>query len=435
MVIKSLYFTFGNMISLVIGTQWGDEGKGKIVDLLAQNVDFAVRYHGGNNAGHTVIVGGKKYTFHLIPSGILHKRTVGVIGNGVVVDLEALKHEIDMTEKSGVSLKNKLLVSTRSHLIMPYHKKLEEVYEKARGSGKLDTTRRGIGPVYADKVSYNGIRIYDLLRWDDFVEKFTFQAGVKNKIFEAFDIEPVDVKKTLEHLKELREMVTPYAADTYEVLQKAVADKKNILLEGAQGVMLDNDWSLYPYTTASNTVTGAAHVGSGIHPSYIEKVYGVLKAYTTRVGGRPIPTEFDGELAEKLRQDGGEFGATTGRPRAIGWLDLEQVRFAVEINGITDLVITKIDVLTGMSEIKVGLGYKIKDRQVSYSSIGLADVPDIKPVYKTFPGWSEDVSKIREFDELPENCQKYLKFIEDFLKVPIKIVSNGPDRDSNIYIK
>lgn len=426
--------TFVSMISLVIGTQWGDEGKGKIVDLLASRADYVVRFHGGNNAGHTVITTGKIYTFHLIPAGILHKKVVGVIGNGVVVDLEVLEQEIAMLKKNGIGLRNRLLISERSHLIMPYHKGVEEIYERARGKESLGTTRRGIGPVYADKVSYNGIRLFELLNWKNFVESFTFQAQVKNKMLKAFGIRQISIKNELERFKKLRKSVAPYVTDTFSVLQKAIENKKNILLEGAQGIMLDNDWSLYPYTTASNSVVGAVNIGTGIHPSSINKVFGVLKAYNTRVGGRPVPTEFNGKIADLLRKKGAEFGATTGRPRAIGWLDLEEVKFACKINKVTDLVITKADILSGLSEIRLCLGYQLNGKKVSYSSCGLSDVPRIKPVYKTFEGWKEDLNgKMKKFSDLPKSCQKYINFIEDFLGIPIKIVSTGPDRKSNIY--
>src|SRR3989344_7265397 len=285
------------MINLVIGSQWGDEGKGKLVDLLGKNADYAVRFHGGNNAGHTVIVDGKKYPFHLIPSAILNKNIVGVIANGVIVDPAVLIVEIDLVEKDGMSLKNKLVISDRCHLIMPYHKALDEAYENARGKNKLGTTRRGIGPTFADKVSYNGLRMYELLDWKGFVYKFTFQAKIKNKILKLFGVKPISVKDELVKLAEHRKTILPYVREVYPVLQKAQNDNKKILLEGAHGVMLDIDWSPYPYSTGSNIIRGAINTGAGLPVSRINRSWAVVKAYLSRVGGGPLPSEFFGKTA------------------------------------------------------------------------------------------------------------------------------------------
>ncbi len=421
------------MINLVIGSQWGDEGKGKLVDLLGEKSDYAVRFHGGNNAGHTVVIGSKRYPFHLLPSSILRKNVVGVIANGVIIDPEVLIQEIDNVEKDGYSLKNKLVISTRCHLIMPYHKALDEAYENARGKNKLGTTKRGIGPTYADKVSYNGIRVYELLHWELFVEKFKFQAEIKNKILKLFGVAPVNIKKSLEQYKKYRSRLLPFFKDSFLVLNKAVKEKKNILLEGAHGVMLDNDFSPYPFATGSNVVTGAANTGSGIPVSKIDNVWGVVKAYTSRVGGGPLPTELFDKNAEEIRERGHEYGTTTGRPRRIGWLDLEAVKFTCEVCGINKIAITKIDILSGLKQIKVAVGYKYKGKSIFYSSCGYKELAELKPVYKTLAGWKEDITKIRDFKKLPKNCQKYVKFIEDFLKVKVKIVSVGPEREENIY--
>lgn len=422
------------MVSAVIGTQWGDEGKGKIVDLLSQNADYVVRFHGGNNAGHTVIVEGKKYPFHLIPSGILHPKAVGVIANGVVLDLEVLVSEIKMLEVGGMKLKNKLFISNRCHLIMPYHKALDLAYENARGKNKLGTTGRGIGPTLADKVSYSGIRIYELMEWKLFVEKFTFQTKIKNKILKTFDVKPINIKKELQKISELRKIILPFVSDTYQLVQNAIMDNKKILMEGAHGVMLDVDFSPYPFSTGSNVITGAVNTGAGIPPQKIGKVVGVVKTYTSRVGGGPLPTEIHGRLADTIREKGGEYGTTTGRPRRVGWLDLEAVKFACQVSGVTEIAITKIDILSGFKEIKVCVGYKLNGKPISYSSCGYNELSTLTPVYKTLLGWKEDITKTRNCKDLPKNCQKYIKFIEKFLGVKISIISVGPQREEYIKI-
>jgi len=299
------------MIQVVVGAQWGDEGKGKLVDILAKTSHFTVRFHGVNNAGHTVVVKGKKYPFHLIPSGILNSNTKGVIANGTIIDPEVLIGEITNLEKEGIKLKNKLFISPRCHLIMPYHKALDEAYENARGKNKLGTTRRGIGPTFADKVSYNGIRIYELLDWKAFVEKFTFQAEIKNKILKLFGVEPINIQKELQTYKKYRIILEPYVKDTYLLLEKAIKEKKNILCEGAHGVMLDIDWSAYPFSTGSNVVAGAVNAGAGIPPSKIDEVWAVVKAYLSRVGGGPLPSELHDKTADMIREKGHEYGTTT----------------------------------------------------------------------------------------------------------------------------
>ena len=419
-------------VSVVIGTQWGDEGKGKIVDLLAENKDFVVRFHGGNNAGHTIIVDNKKYAFHLIPAGILHPKTIGVIANGVIIDPEVLVSEIKMLQTDGIKLNRKLFISDRCHLVLPYHTALDLAYENARGKNKLGTTGRGMGPTYADKVSYNGIRIYELKDWDLFTEKFTFQAKIKNEILKTFKVSPVDIKKELKKLSELRKDILPYVADTYELMSKAIKEKKNILMEGAHGIMLDIDFSPYPFSTGSNVITGSINTGSGIPIQKISDVIGIVKAYTSRVGGGPLPTEIIDKLATEIREKGGEFGTTTGRPRRIGWLDLEAVKFACEISGVSQLVITKIDILSGLKEIKVCIDYKLNGKPISYSGCGYKELEEITPIYKTFSGWDEDITNVKKFKDLPKNCQVYLQFIEDFLGIPIKLISTGPKREEYI---
>lgn len=421
------------MINLVIGSQWGDEGKGKIVDLLGKEADFVVRFHGGNNAGHTVIFNNKKYPFHLIPSAIFNKKAVGIIANGVIVDPKVLIDEIELVEKEGVNLKNKLIISERCHLIMPYHKALDEAYENARGKNKLGTTKRGIGPTFADKVSYNGIRIYDLINWHSFVEKFNFQVKIKNKILKLFGVAPINIKKSIEEYKKIRERLLPYVKDTIEILHQAIVKKKNILFEGAHGVMLDVDFSPYPFSTGSNVITGAVNSGSGIPANKINNVWAVVKAYLSRVGSGPLPTELFGKLADEIRKKGFEYGTTTGRPRRIGWLDLEAVKYAINLSGANKIALTKIDILSGLKEIKVCVGYEYQGKRISMSSCGYLELAKLKPIYKTFPGWKEDISKVRNFDKLPKNCQQYVEFIENFLGTKVKIISVGPEKEATIF--
>ncbi len=423
-----------NKVSVIVGTQWGDEGKGRIVDLLSETADFAVRFNGGNNAGHTIVVNGKKYPFSLIPSGILQPKTVGIIANGVVVDLDILVAEIKMLQNDGISLKNKLFISDRCHIILPYHKALDEAYENARGKEKLGTTKKGIGPVFADKVSYNGIRIYELVRWNLFIEKFTFQAKIKNKILKTFDVAEINIKQELKKFEILRKIILPYVADTFQLLQDGLNKNKNILLEGAQAVLLDLDFSAYPFTTASNVVAGTVNSGAGIPVQKIGDVLGVVKAYTSKVGSGPFPSELIGKLADEIREKGKEYGTVTGRPRRVGWLDLESVKFACIVSGVTKIVITKIDILSGQKEIKVCTGYKYKGKTIPYSSCGYEELFNLTPVYKTLPGWSQEIAGITKLKDLPKNCQNYIKFIEKFLEIPISIVSTGPSREEYIIL-
>ena len=421
------------MVSLVIGSQWGDEGKGKIIDVLAEKSDYIVRYHGGNNAGHTVIANGKKYPFHLMPSGILHPKTIGIIANGTVLDLDVLISEIDILEKDGYKLKGKLLISDKCHIVLPYHKALDEAYENARGANKLGTTKRGISQTYADKVSYNGIRLYELKNWEEFEKKFKFQAEVKNKILKTFKVKPISIPDELKRYKEYREKLLPYITDTFQILQSSISNHKSILLEGAHGVMLDNDFGSYPFVTGSNIITGGVNTGSGIPVQKIDNVWAVVKAYTSKVGEGPFITEINDAVAEYIREKGAEFGTTTGRPRRIGWLDLEAVKFAVDLTGTTHLAITKADVLSGIKELKVAIGYELNGKKIPHSSCGYLELAKVKPIYKTFKGWEEDLRPIKKFSDLPKTCQEYLKFIEDFLGVKIAIFSTGPAREE--YIK
>ena len=422
------------MVNLVIGSQWGDEGKGKIIDVLAEKSDYVVRYHGGNNAGHTVIANGKKYPFHLMPSGILHPKAIGIIAGGTVLDLDVLISEINILKEDGYKLEGKLFISDKCHIVMPYHKALDEAYENARGKNKLGTTKRGISQTYADKVSYNGIRLYDLKNWEEFEKKFKFQTELKNKILKTFDVKPVNIKLELEKYKAFREELMPYLADTFQILQKAMKEKKSILLEGAHGVMLDNDFGSYPYVTGSNVITGGVNNGTGIQSQKIDDVWAVVKAYTSKVGEGPFATELVDAVSEFIREKGAEFGTTTGRPRRIGWLDLEAVKFAVDLTGTTKLAITKADVLSGIKELKVCIGYELDGKKIPHSSCGYLELEKVTPIYKTFKGWEEDLRNIKKFEDLPKTCQTYLKFIEKFLEVKIAIFSTGPAREELITI-
>ncbi len=422
------------MVNLVIGSQWGDEGKGKVIDVLAEKSDYVVRYHGGNNAGHTVIANGKKYPFHLMPSGILHPKAIGVISSGTVLDLDVLISEIDILTADGYKLENKLFISDKCHIVMPYHKALDEAYENARGKNKLGTTKRGISQTYADKVSYNGIRLYELKNWEEFEKKFKFQCEVKNKILKTFDVEPISIKSELKKYQAFRERLLPFLADTFQILQSAIINQKSILLEGAHGVMLDNDFGSYPYVTGSNVITGGVNTGTGIPVQKIDDIWAVVKAYTSKVGEGPFVTELNDEVAENIRKVGAEFGTTTGRPRRIGWLDLEAVKFAVDLTGTTKIAMTKADVLSGLKELKIAVGYELNGKKIPHSSCGYLELAKVKPVYKTLRGWEQDIRSITKFADLPKECKEYIKFIEDFLGVKVRMFSTGPDREETIEI-
>ncbi|MBI3887608.1 adenylosuccinate synthase [Candidatus Microgenomates bacterium] len=416
----------------VSGSQWGDEGKGKIVDFLSQKSDYVVRFHGGNNAGHTIINKFGKFALHLVPSGICYPKTQCLITNGVILDLKVLLGEIEELKKSGVKVPGKLFISPRAHIIMPYHKILDGLYEKTKDPSKqTGTTGRGIGPCYADKVSYNGLRVFDLLDHNRFEEKLSTQLVLKNKIIIALGGEALDEKSLLEEYDQLREKIKPYVKETTAILQTAVKKKKNILFEGAQGILLDVDFGTYPFCSASSMVSGAVNGGSGLS-NRVERVVAISKAYTTRVGGGPFPTELDSDIGEKIRQVGGEFGATTGRARKCGWLDLELVKTTCQLMGATEITITKLDVLSFLEKIKVGVGYTLNGKKVSYLDIDAETLGKVKVVYKEFSGWQEDITKIKKYTKLPSKAKKYLDFIEKYTGVKIGIISVGPDRTQTI---
>lgn len=421
--------------TIVIGSQWGDEGKGKIIDYLSRETSFIVRFHGGNNAGHTVINSYGKFALHLVPSGIFHANTVSCISNGTVIDLDVLLSEIAMLKKAGIVVKNRLFVSPRCHVIMPYHKLLDALYEHAKGKKKIGTTGRGIGPVYADKVSYNGIRLGDVMDKKIFMEKLSTQLLIKNKLLGAFGEKSLSVKSIEKIFASLRRKMKPFIQEPYPLLQKAVKENKHILFEGAQGVFLDNDWGTYPYVTASSTLSGNITSGAGIAPRHITHVIGVVKAYTTRVGEGPMPTELLDKTGEKLRQVGGEFGATTGRPRRCGWFDAELVRFAVEINGFTEIALTKLDILDVFAQIKICIGYLYSKKPVKYYEGDSVFLSKVKPVYKIMKGWKTSTKGITNFDDLPKEAKQYISEIEKQINCPITHISTGQNTDEIIKIK
>jgi len=414
----------------VIGSQWGDEGKGKAVDFLAEHVDYVARFNGGNNAGHTVINEFGTFKIHLVPSGIFAKNTVGLIGGGVVIDPQVLLDEIEMLNKAGIGVDGRLWISPRSHIIMPYHKILDGLYEEAKGDGATGTTRRGIGPVFADKVSYNGIRWTDFTS-DVFEERLKVQIELKNKIIIALGGEALKYEEVRDTYRGYYLEIKPYLKELFSLVQDGLKSGKNFLLEQAMGTFLDTDWGTYPFVTASTTIPSAASAGLGIPPRYITNVIGVTKAYTTRVGAGPLPTEIHDRHSPEYEQFG-EVAATTGRIRRVGWLDLEIVRTAAELSGMTEICLTKLDVLSGLNELQVCMGYKLNGKDVRYADVDAYGLDKVELVYKKFKGWQEDISKVRTFDELPQAAKDYVSMIEDAAEVPVKWIGVGPERDATI---
>ena len=421
------------MVTIVIGTQWGDEGKGKVIDYLAENHQVVARYQGGANAGHTVVVSGKRYVFHLIPSGILHQQTECILGNGVVIDPISLMTEIDFLIKENISVAGRLWISANSHLTLSSHKMLDQVEDQYRGKGKLGTTGRGIGTTYVDKASRVGIRMGDFLDADTFREKLAINLQMKNYLFkEYYGKEMFQPEKIIEEYAPLRERLRPMVIDAAKYLNDAIAKGKNVLCEGAQGTFLDIDFGTYPYVTASNSTAGGACTGLGIGPTKMDRAIGVAKAYTTRVGEGPFPTELNGDLGESLRDLGSEYGATTGRPRRCGWFDSVLVRYAVMINGLDSLFITKLDVLNTLPTIKVAVAYQVgKERIVDFPG-GYRALTEARPIYEELPGWQSDISKVRKWSEFPDVTKKYLDRIEELSKTPITMVSFGPGREQTL---
>jgi adenylosuccinate synthase len=422
---------------VIVGTQWGDEGKGKIVDLLTEKADYVVRFQGGNNAGHTLVVGGKQFIFHLVPSGILHPGKVCVIGNGVVVDPGVLIHELDKLAEHGISITpENLAISRYAHVITPYHKALDLARENRMGSGKIGTTGRGIGPCYEDKVNRSGIRIHDLFDPKCLRQKLEKNLEEKNFLLERFFGEkPLAVTAIEAEYLAYGERLAPFADNVSQRLVEADRGGKSILFEGAQGTHLDIDHGTYPFVTSSNTVAGSACCGSGIGPTRIDKVIGVVKAYTTRVGGGPFAAELLDETGERIREIGGEFGATTGRPRRCGWLDMVVVNTSVRLNGLAGLAITKLDVLTGIPKLKIAVSYLCGSKRLDTVPPELDALEACQPVCEEFPGWEEDIRAVRKLSDLPLNTRRYLDAIQEMAGIPIKIVSVGPGRDETIVLQ
>jgi adenylosuccinate synthase len=422
------------MTTLVaVGAQWGDEGKGKLVDWLAPRADLVVRFHGGNNAGHTLVVDGERTVLHVVPAGVLHSGTINLIGPGVVVDPEVLLGEIEALRARGV-LKDpaRVRVSGRAHVILPWHKSLDLARERAAGSGAIGTTGRGIGPSYEDKVARRGIRVADLLDADALRAQLERAAALKAPELAHLGCGAPDVGAIWRQAVAWGRALGPYVDHTGRILDRALRDGRSVLFEGAQGTFLDVDHGTYPYVTSSNCVAGAACAGAGIGPTRIDRVLGISKAYTTRVGSGPFPTEETGELGEQLRRVGGEFGATTGRPRRCGWLDAVMLREAATVNGFTGLAINKLDVLSGVSELKIATAYRVNGKLVSEFPMTLAEIERAEPVYESHPGFSEDISGCRRVEELPERARRYVERVEALVGVPIEILSVGADRDATI---
>lgn len=417
----------------VVGAQWGDEGKGKLIDILSQNSDITARYQGGNNAGHTVVVGDKEYIFHLLPSAILHKGKVCVIGNGVVVDPKALLGEIDDLVKRGMKITPKQLkISGRCHLVMPYHRNLDSLRESKR-KNKIGTTGRGIGPCYADKVTRCGIRLVDLLNPRLFHSKLEDNLREKNEVFEkALGGEGFPLEDIYNEYLEYGKRLAPYICDTALFLNQEIDRKRSVLFEGAQGTFLDIDFGTYPFVTSSNSIVGGISPGTGVPPTKVHKVIACVKAYTTRVGEGPFPTEFSTGLKEEIRTKGNEYGATTGRPRRCGWFDSVLVRYSVILNGVTELAIMKLDVLDDLKKIKIGVGYKYKGKTYKDFPMDFDVLAHCEPVYQEVNGWCAPTKGIRQFKKLPKNAQSYIKRLEDLLKVGVKYISVGTKRDEII---
>lgn len=422
--------------NVIVGTQWGDEGKGKIVDLLAEFADMVVRFQGGNNAGHTMVVDGKQFICHLIPSGILQNKTC-LIGNGMVVDPIVLIEELDYLEKNGIDIgPDKLMISEKAHLILPYHKQIDLAREKKKGDKKIGTTGRGIGPAYEDKATRRGIRFVELLDPEVFREKVNSILEEKNFYLSNFlSAETMDSNAIIDQYNAYAKRLAPYIANVSVVINRAIKAGKQILFEGAQGTHLDIDHGTYPYVTSSNTVSGSACNGAGIGPKEITGVIGIVKAYTTRVGEGPFPSELLDETGYRIQKKGAEFGATTGRKRRCGWLDAVMLQNAVRLNGLTGLAITKLDVLGGLKSLKICTGYEYMGKIINDFPSDLKTLATCKPVYETLPGWSEDISNIQKIDDLPKNTKNYLNRIEELTETPINLISLGPGRNETIIIK
>ena len=420
----------------VVGSQWGDEGKGKVIDFLATQADVVVRGQGGNNAGHTLVVDGKKFALRLIPSGILNSNTINVIGNGIVFDPKGFFEEIEMLESNGISTKN-IKISDRAHIVFPYHKELDGLAEEARGDNKIGTTKKGIGPCYMDKTERSGIRVCDLMDKEIFAKKLKLQVDAKNKLVTGvygkeamFDFDEI-YNEFIVYAEKMR----PYVEDTTVIVYDAIKANKKVLFEGAQGTLLDLDLGTYPFVTSSHPTSGGFAVGAGVGPNMIKDVVGIVKAYTTRVGEGPFVTELFDETGDRIRTQGHEFGTVTGRARRCGWFDAVIVKYAARVNGLTSISFMLLDVLTGFDKIKICTGYKMGDKIVNNFPASLEDLAKCEPVYEELDGWHEDITKVEKFEDLPENAKKYIARIEELIGVNVDLVSVGPNRTQTIIRK
>ena len=414
---------------VVVGTQWGDEGKGKITDFLSQDAEVIARYQGGDNAGHTIVIDGKKFKLHLIPSGIFFPEKISVIGNGVVVNPKSLVKELEYLHAEGVST-DSLRVSDRAHVILPYHIKLDQLQEAAKGDNKIGTTNKGIGPAYMDKAARVGIRIADLLDKEVFAERLKTNLAEKNRLFtKMYGSEGLSFDDIFEEYYAYGQQIKQYVTDTSVILNDALDAGKRVLFEGAQGVMLDIDQGTYPFVTSSNPVAGGVTIGSGVGPSKINKVVGVCKAYTSRVGDGPFPTELSDEVGERIREVGHEYGTTTGRPRRVGWFDSVVMRHSRRVSGITNLSLNCIDVLSGLDTVKICVAYDLGGKRIDYYPASLEQLKRCKPIYEELPGWEEDITGCRSLDELPENARNYVRRVGELVGVRISTFSVGPDRE------
>jgi adenylosuccinate synthase len=422
---------------VVVGTQWGDEGKGKVVDLLTSRADMVVRFQGGNNAGHTLVVNGKETICHLIPSGILHEGKKCLIGNGVVVDPEVLLEEINTLTEKGIHISpQRLSLSEKAHLIMPYHKAIDLAREEAKGKHKLGTTGRGIGPCYEDKVGRTGIRAIDLIESETLEEKIRFNLKEKNFFLSQFlDAEPLEVRPIVDQYLSMAEILRPYITDVSSEIDKAIRSGEKVLFEGAQGTHLDIDHGTYPFVTSSNPVSGAVCAGAGVGPDKLHHIIGIIKAYTTRVGAGPFPTELLDETGDYIQKKGAEFGATTGRRRRCGWLDLVMMRDSIRLNGLSSFSVTKLDVLTGLETLKICVAYDLQGKRIDYKPASLKKLDQCAPIYEEMPGWKEEISSARHIDQLPPEARVYLERIEQITDVPFSIISVGPVREQTIELK
>jgi len=417
---------------VIVGAQWGDEGKGKIIDYLAGESDLVVRAQGGNNAGHTVIVGEKKYSFHLLPSGVLYGDKLNIIGNGVAFDPEGFIKEINKLEANGFSPEN-IRIDERAHVIFPYHKKIDALEEAARGEEKIGTTQKGIGPCYMDKIQRSGLRVGDLIDPELLWERLSYQVPKKNEILEKLYQSPgYDLEVLYRQYREYGEKIRRFVTDTTILTHEALEADKKVLFEGAQGTLLDLDLGTYPYVTSSHPTSGGFPVGAGIGPNKIQEVLGIVKAYTTRVGLGPFPTELDNSIGEEIRRKGKEFGTTTGRARRCGWLDLVMLKYTARVNGLTGISLMLLDVLSGFDTIKVCVGYEVDGEKSLDFPPSLKKLGRVQPVYQSFPGWSQDLSEVTSFEELPGEAKEYIRFIEGYLKIPVKMVSVGPGRKQTL---